>query len=146
MKKRICPVLLCVLLLTGCGGRAVDPASLGPALLEGAGFPQGMVVLEEEMAGSIFQIDLEEVTACYAAVSGGAGSDEVLVLTAADEDGAKEILDLLSHRIAYRQESFADYNPDEAAKLEEALLIREGRAVIYCVCPDPDAAEEIAGG
>ena len=33
----------------------------------------------------------------------------------------------------------------EAAKLEEAILLREGTAVVCCVCPDPEAALKIIG-
>ncbi len=118
---------------------------MGPALLEGAGFPEGMLTLESDMAGSVFQMDMTTVTACYAAVSGSAGADELVVLTAGDEDGAEAVYDLLSDRIACRQESFSDYNPAEAAKLREAILLREGTAVVYCVCPDPEAALKIIG-
>lgn len=145
MKKTVCLALLCALLLTACGGKAVDPAALGPVLLEGAGFPEGMLTLERDMAGSIFQLDMDTVTACYAAVSGAAGADELLVLTAADQTAAEAIFDLLTARLSYRQESFADYNSAEAAKLEDPILTREGSAVIYCVCPDPDAVRKILG-
>ena len=34
----------------------------------------------------------------------------------------------------------------EAAKLREAILLREGTAVVYCVCPDPEAVLKIIGG
>ena len=114
MKRALICALLGLLLLTGCAGKAVDPAVLGPALLEGAGFPEGMLTLESDMAGSVFQMDMTTVTACYAAVSGSAGADELVVLTAGDEDGAEAVYDLLSDRIACRQESFSDYNPAEA--------------------------------
>lgn len=145
MKRALICALLGLLLLTGCAGKAVDPAVLGPALLEGAGFPEGMLTLESDMAGSVFQMDMTTVTACYAAVSGSAGADELVVLTAGNEDGAEAVYDLLSDRIACRQESFSDYNPAEAAKLREAILLREGTAVVYCVCPDPEAALKIIG-
>lgn len=146
MKKAICFALLWALLLAGCGGgRALDPAELGPALLEGAGFPEGMLTLETDMAASVFQLDMGGVAACYAAVSGSAGADELLVLTAADEAAAGAVYDRLAERISYREESFADYNPAEAAKLREAVLLQEGSTVVYCVCPEAETAREIIG-
>ena len=134
MKRALICALLGLLLLTGCAKKAVDPAVLGPAL-----------TLESDMAGSIFRMDMTAVTACYAAVSGSAGADELLVLTAEDEEAAEAVYDLLSDRISYRRESFADYSPAEAAKLQEAILLREGTAVVCCVCPDPEAALKIIG-
>ena len=145
MKRALICALLGLLLLTGCAKKAVDPAVLGPALLEGAGFPEGMLTLESDMAGSIFRMDMTAATACYAAVSGSAGADELLVLTAEDEEAAEAVYDLLSDRISYRRESFADYSPAEAAKLQEAILLQEGTAVVCCVCPDPEAALKIIG-
>ena len=143
--KKTALCLILALLLTGCAKKAVDPAVLGPALLEGAGFPEGMLTLESDMAGSIFRMDMTAVTACYAAVSGSAGADELLVLTAEDEEAAEAVYDLLSDRISSRRESFADYSPAEAAKLQEAILLQEGTAVVCCVCPDPEAALKIIG-
>ena len=121
--KKCLMMVLCCLLLIGCGGKkdVVDPAVLGPALLEGAGFPEGMLELEEDMVGSIFQIDMDTVTSCYAAVSGTAGADELLVLTADSEESARVIFDLLGERVLYRKESFADYLPGEAEKLRRKL-------------------------
>lgn len=141
--KKLLYIALCCLLLAGCGQKAADPAVLGPALLEGAGFPEEMVVLSGDMTAAVFQVDMDTVSACYAAVSGGAGADELMVLTAGEEEAAEAVYDLLEARIAYRRDSFAGYSPAEAAKLEDAILTRENCTVIYCVCPDPDAAREI---
>ena len=136
------------LLLTGCGGRDAppDPAVLGPALLESGGFPQDMLALDEDMAAGVFQLDMDTVTACYAAVSAAAAADEALVLTAADEDAAQAAYDLLAGRLEHRRESFSDYAPAEAEKLSEAILRREGCSVVLCVCGDYDAARAVLDG
>ena len=48
--KRTFPVFLALLLLAGCGkAKEIDPAVLGPKLLEEAGFPDTMTELAEDM-------------------------------------------------------------------------------------------------
>ena len=142
--KRVVPLLLALLLLAGCGAAAeIDPLTMGPRLLEGAGFPDTMVPLEGPMLEALYQIDPDSLESWYGAVSGGATAEELLLLKAADEAEAQAIRDRLADHLADRTESFAAYLPAETEKLENAILELRGTAVVLCVCGDPEAARAI---
>ncbi len=142
--KRTFPVFLALLLLAGCGkAKEIDPAVLGPKLLEEAGFPDTMTELAEDMLPVVWQIDVSALESSYAAISGGATAEELLLLRAESEEDAKVLYDQLAVHLKDRTESFVAYLPEEAGKLEDAILERYGPTVVLCVCGDPDAARSL---
>ena len=143
--KRLFPLFLTLLLLSGCGGAAVDidPAAIGPKLLAEAGFPDTMVPVEGPMLEALYQIDPDSLESFYASVSGGATSEELLLLRAADEETAKALCDQLEDHLADRISSFASYLPEETTKLENAILAAYGTTAVLCVCGDPDSARQL---
>ncbi len=144
MKRWTACLLLC-LLLVGCSADTAepDPAQLGSDLLAAGGFPESMVELDADMMEAVYRMDMGTVEDFFASVSGGATADEVLVLIAADEDAAGNLEELLADHVSYRLDSFSTYLPAEAEKLRHAILTREGRTVILCVCGDYEAAQAV---
>ena len=143
--KRLFPLVLIVTLLAGCGEASVDidPEVLGPQLLEEAGFPDTMFALEGPMLEALYQIDADRLESFYGSVSGGATSEELLLLKAVDEESAQTIYDRLSEHLADRTASFASYLPEEVGKLEDAILSTYGTTVVLCVCGDPETARAL---
>ena len=146
--QRILPFLLILFLLSGCGGREpeIDPAVLGPQLLEQAGFPETMVPLDGPLLEALYRIDPDALERFYAAFSGGATSEELLLLKTAGEEEAKALRDLLSSHLEDRRESFAAYLPEEAGKLDGAILAVYGPTVVLCICGSPDTAQALLEG
>lgn len=139
--KKICICLLC-LLLSGCGSRSpAAPAEVYAALLESGGFGEEMTEPTQEMAELIFGISLQEAE-WYASVSTAAAADELLVVRCKDAEAVEE---MLRARLERRTEDYAAYMPDEAGKLQNALLQRNGDTVVFCVCPDSGGAEKALG-
>lgn len=84
--------------------------------------------------------DRYEDSAAYIPV--GITPEEVLVFIAVDERGAKALCDKLEDYIDYQRSEYGDYKPSEVPKLDGAVVAREGRAVVYVVSTDNDAAAD----
>ena len=52
-------------------------------------------------------------------------------------------MELLKTRVKNQSELFASYNPDEAAKLDKAIVKSSGKYAVLVVCDDYDKAESI---
>ena len=146
--KKIVPVFLALFLLSGCGSKPVEiePGELGPQLLEKAGFPDTMVQVDETMLEALYQIDADQLDSFYGAVSGGATSEELLLLKVREEENVQTIYDRLSQHLADRTESFSSYVPTEGEKLDNAILTTVGQTVVLCICGDWTTAQELLGG
>ena len=66
---------------------------------------------------------------------------EMAVIDGEEKTGNLE--ELLADHVSYRLDSFSTYLPAEAEKLRHAILTREGRTVILCVCGDYEAAQAV---
>lgn len=76
-------------------------------------------------------------------ISTGTTAEEIAAFKAIDEEAAKRIEEGLTLRVESQIESFTDYVPAEVKRLEDAVLVRNGRCVILSVSGDPDTAKEI---
>ena len=72
----------------------------------------------------------------------GATAEELAVFELADAEAAGALLDALRARNAEREESYAGYLPDEVPKLQNTLLLSNGRYVLLCTAPDTAGARE----
>lgn len=79
----------------------------------------------------------------YAEASITVSSDEILVVEAKDEDKAAKIFEMLGVYRDERAELFASYAPEQVSKLEDALLERAGKYVIFVASDSTDEAEKI---
>lgn len=147
--KRVIPLMALVLalVLAGCaGGKTLelDCQQLAQDLLDGEVFGESLYAIDADAANLLVGTDLTcEDVVTY--VGTGATSEELLIVTAADEDGAEDCLAILQTHLEDRKELYASYLPEEAYKLENAYLAQQGRYVILCVAADSDKAAEIIG-
>ena len=147
--KKVIPIFLALLFLTGCGSQPeqeIDPEEMGPRLLEEAGFPETMVPLEAPMLEALYQIDSDRLDSFYGAVSGGATAEELLLLKVSQEEDVQAIYDRLAQHLEDRTESFADYVPEEGEKLDNAILTTVGQTVVLCICGDWETAKTLLEG
>ena len=85
---------------------------------------------------------MESSEIAYSQAAGGVSAEEVTIFQCADEDRAAEVLSLAETRLSDRHESYADYMPEEAVKLENAVVRQSGKTVVVCVCGDAAAAAQ----
>ena len=117
-----------------CGEAAVDIDALRFASTLG-------FAIDPATAAGLYGVEESEVFACQAA--GGVSADEATIFQCADETRAAEVLAIAETRLADQAESYADYLPEEAVKLQNAAAVRSGSVVAVCVCADAEKAAEL---
>lgn len=145
--KRFLSALLCLALLsacTACGGPTVvpDPAALAQALAEADLYSTTLYPIEPDMIAQVYAVTTG-FTAAYGHAAAGDTADEFLVITAADDAGAKVILDQLEQHMRDFSALCAGYNPGQCPRIEGGLLMRIGCTVVWVVSNDTDAARAI---
>ena len=134
----------------GAGTTDMSMADIGSAIAESqpVSFTDSLLSLtagEEDFAAylsSSYGLEEGSWSDGVLARSSGASSGELAVLLMADAESAAQAEDALTDYIARRIGEFFGYAPEEAAQLEDALVLRRGRYVALLVCPDPQAARD----
>ncbi|MBU5625375.1 DUF4358 domain-containing protein [Oscillibacter sp. MSJ-2] len=147
MKRTAALLGAVILLLSACGTQQItlDIQATADELAQSNLFGGDIFAIDSDIAATMYP-DLPEGTSTAAYASSGASADEVAVFEARDEDGAKAILEQVQQRFSDRRESYADYMPDEAEKLKNAVARQSGVYVIAVVCADADSANEQVDG
>ncbi len=135
-------VLLLALTISACGGKtqAVDVDQLAGELLEQVAFEDELTELDDSMVAALYGVENAQEQKVY--LSSGATAEEVAVFRFATEEEAQAALAVLEQRLESRRTDFANYMPDEAARLDNAVLERSGCFVALCVSAG-DTAKEI---
>lgn len=151
MRKFLAAALAALLTLSlgacGNGGDAASGASSADPDLDGlftelsALCGEAAVDIDPATAAGLYGVEESEVFACQAA--GGVSADEATIFQCADEARAAEVLAIAETRLADQAESYADYLPEEAVKLQNAAAVRSGSVVAVCVCADAEKAAEL---
>ena len=151
MRKFLAAALAALLTLSlgacGNGGDAASGASSAAPDLDGlftelsALCGEAAVDIDPATAAGLYGVEESEVFACRAA--GGVSADEATIFQCADEARAAEVLATAETRLADQAESYADYLPEEAVKLQNAAAVRSGSVVAVCVCADAEKAAEL---
>ena len=146
MRRVLAAALIC-LLLAGCGKTdkdlTLDMEALCNELLEGGVFEETLYPAEESAVPLLLDFETECEGLVY--VGTGATAEELVLFHGGDEDEAGQLKENLSQHLADRTEQYSGYLPQEAYKLENAILQQYGTYVILCIAADTAAAEEIIG-
>ncbi|MCC2256605.1 DUF4358 domain-containing protein [Intestinimonas aquisgranensis] len=154
--KRKTPILLLPLLfslvLAACGGQ--EAAAPDPADVTAAELARTVAESQEDLAG-LPTLKGEDLTdhlsafcgltdwedgAVYAA--GGMDAREITVVLLSDEASAETAADTLENYRLERQGDFFGYAPEEADRLDRAVVLQRGQYAALLVCDDPEAARE----
>ena len=87
-----------------------------------------------------YGLERSDWTDAAAAYSQGFQANELAVIQLADGIDAGAAENQLVNYLENRRADFMGYAPEEAAMLEDALLLRRGRWLLLAVCPDPEGA------
>ena len=146
MKKTVVLILAACLLLglTACGGKKeMDGQTLADDLLANADFTDSLSRLDDQVVPALYGLDAGDYTDCVVYCGTAATAEEIAIFQAVDEAAAGRIPTAAEARVASRIETYKDYGPAEAMKLEDAVVRQSGLYVVVVVCSDAAGAEKI---
>ena len=139
--------LLCAtLLLAGCGGNettSLSVSSMADSLYQQATFSDQLEKVDADTVYALYHLDDSIVSEQSVYLSTGATAEEIAVFAAKDADGAKQIEQAMQTRLQTQKNGFADYLPAEMDKLNQAVVVRKDRYVIFCVASDADTVRSV---
>lgn len=139
-------VMAISILAFGCSSKEakdIDINGLAQNILDSVAFQDELTAVDDFTINTLYAIEEGLTTDQSVYVSSGATAEEVAVFTCADEDSAAAVKEAAQQRIADMQEGFADYNPAEMDKLNDPVLMIEGKYVILCISDDSGQAQSV---
>ena len=148
MKKLICALLVCALLLAvcaGCGKKEQDssfqPEQTIQALLDSGAFSETLEELDPTLLFSL-PGDAEDYAGSALVYSTGATAETAAVILAPDADRAQQAEAALQTWVDGQIEAERNYRPAEVEKLEHAILETRGNSVLLVVAADWEKAAQ----
>ena len=141
--------MLLILSLTACGGGSSDGVTasvsdlakqLSETVSDGTLSTDPVV---SDILASTYFLDMEQGEDSASYMSTGATACEVTVVKCKDSSYTSEVSDLFKSRVENQSKLFASYAPDEATKLDAAIIKTSGNYVVLCVTDDTAKAEEV---
>ena len=131
-------------LLLGCGSSSpvsVDTAALTTSLTSDISYDNELSELSEDDITNYVTVEDGVKGVMY--MSSGSTAEEVAVFRAPDEATASTMKNNVQEFLNDQKTSFEDYIPEEAQRIDDAVLVVKGNYVILCVSGDSDKAQEI---
>lgn len=148
MKKIFMGILTALMLLSlcACGDKSVDlnAQALADKLQKSLAFDSEMQPVSAEEWGYYFEIPAGTDICGY--MSNGATAEEIVVARCGDKDAAKTLEAGISTYLQDQTAEMEKYMPEEAARLDGAILECHENCVVLCVTSDVDNAKAIIDG
>lgn len=119
----------------------IDIDAVAESLRNGVKFDDALEKLEGDAVG--FYYDIKEGVSAAVYFGSGATAEEIAVFDGGDSTGGDAIEEMVKNHVSDQIESYKNYVPDEVARLEKAVIVKEGRYVFLCVTYDVETAKGI---
>ena len=142
--KAIAVCSIASVLFLGCGSSSpvsVDTEALATSLTGDISYDNELTVLSEDEITNYVTVEKDVKGIMY--MSSGSTAEEVAVFTAPDEETASTMKNNVQEFLNDQKTSFEDYIPEEAKRIEDAVLVVNGNYVVLCVSGDSAKAKEI---
>lgn len=138
-------IVVCMMagLLAGCGDqkKELDTAALAESLLNDISYQDTLTELSSEDIS--YYITMEDGVEGIMYMSSGATAEEFAVFTAPDEEVAKGMLTNAQDFLEAQKQSFEDYIPEEAKRIEDAVVVQQGKYTIFSVSGESEQAQKL---
>lgn len=119
----------------------VDLKKVAKNIISEVSFASELKLQEDSVAGGM--VDLAPNSSMQIYMGNGTYADELILIEADSEDNAKTNLENVTKHLREIKNSFQDYLPEEAKKVEDAVNIRYGKYVVACVTKDSENAKKV---
>lgn len=142
-------VLAALLLFVGCNTTdknelVLDISVAAESILSDIEFDDSLELLEGD--GTVYRYGIDDTVDAVAYAGSGYTAEEVAVFDAKTVTAAEELDSKLEKYVKNQITSYKSYVPAEVKRLENAVLISEGRYVILCVSADAEKAKNVIKG
>lgn len=121
-------------------GKKINIDAISKSFLEGITFETTLTPIDKEVVQGM--IELQRGSKCALYMGEGTFSDELLIVTSKSKSSAKKDQKAVENHLQEMKKSFEDYIPEQAVKVENAVVVRCGCYVIACVTKDNDNAKK----
>ena len=143
-------VLMAVVLLCACGGSKPaelpepDVAQLADEMFAAVELEDELMSIDTAIMGNLYEYDEASIAAAAVYTSSTMSTpEEVAVFKAADADSVEYVEEMVKLRLTNLEFSYADYQPLEMPKIENAKVVTKGLYTALIVCADPAPAVEV---
>lgn len=150
MKKKLLAAFLAammVLTLAACGGstdKTVDVQKLADDLKDNV--PYSMPMIATAVEDLSYKFDPPEGTTICGYMADGNAADTIVAAQCASAEDARTLCANIQTYLDDLKREANLYQPEEVARLDEALLQQSGSVVVLCVSDDTTAASGILEG
>ncbi len=68
---------------------------------------------------------------------------ELLIVKANDKKDLNGVQDAVEKRVSSQINTYRDYGPEQVSQLKNAVILKRGNYLFYCVAADPEKYEEV---
>ena len=137
-------VAAAMMVLSACGGGktySLDVVKLAGRLLSEVNFDCELYQVQEEKVENFIDFEGAETKIMY--MGSGSYADSFGIFKTDTEENAKSALEIVNTYLTDLEDSFKDYIPKEAVKIQSAAVIRKGGYVVFCITSDAEKARKI---
>ena len=148
MKKLMALMLALVMVLlvcAGCGEKdkdlIIEPEAVASELVDGLNWDSEMVAYDEGDLRYYFDVADDATIAGYCAST--STTEMVVAAQCADEAAAQALESSMKQYLSDLKMEADRYQPEEVARVDKAVISRNGCAVVLCVSGDDRAADTV---
>ena len=123
----------------------IDVKAIADQLKSDISYEDSLIEFDADKIEKIMGVSPDAYKSAKVYASSTGATPEEIACFEANKDMTEAIEGSLTIRLANQKSTFTDYKPEQAHKLDDAVLIVKGDYVFYCVSGDSAKAKEIIG-
>lgn len=120
----------------------LDTTALAQAVLTEVTFETELTLMDSSVTENMITT-VDENTKIELYMGEGTCADELLILTASDSGSVEKEVESIQKHLTDMQQSFQDYLPKEAKKIDDAVILQMKNYIVACVSTDKDKAKKV---
>jgi hypothetical protein len=120
----------------------LDVEAIAETILGEISFDTELTKMEDSVVESMISKASED-TKIDLYMGEGTCADELLFITVADDSDLEGEIEALQNHLTEMQQSFQDYLPKEAKKIDDAVILQRGHYIVACVSGDKDNTKKV---